>query len=234
MLSEGEMRDDKTPPLSSRGGGGGGKKDSSGGSEVAVESPASIHLTAKSSLSEYLKRGESPGEAIASPMSFLTNIMGMREQTVVFGPNNGYLHHTACLARTLVMEMALATILTGKLTVASIKGDLYKTFVDVARVRPGLVQRSFIEFLPTEFEGENTAFLPGLHHKYASYRVFGTEDQIAAFQTHMKEHLAVLQESIALEYTSLAEAAIHKSHLYCPRGRYTGRKQENTWCLFCG
>ncbi len=173
-----------------------------------------MHLTEKEYLSAYLKRGESPGEAIASPMSFLTDIMGMREQTVVFGPCSDYLYHTVFLARTLVMEIALATILTGKITVASIKGDLYKTLVDVARARPGLVQRSFIEFLPTEFEGGNAAFLPGLNHKYASYCIFGTEEQIAAFQTHMNGQLAVLQEMISLEYTSLEEAHINTKATY--------------------
>ncbi len=173
-----------------------------------------MHLTEKEYLSAYLKRGERPGEAIASPMSYLTELMGMREQTTVFGPDNGYLHHTACLARTLVMEMALTTTLTGKLTVASIKGGLYKTLVDVARVRPGLVQRSFIDLLPTAFEGGTTAFLPGLHHKYASYRVFGTAPQVAAFQIHMNGHLSVLQESIALEYTSLEEAHINTNATY--------------------
>ncbi len=98
-----------------------------------------MHLTEKEYLSAYLMRGERPGESIASPMSFLTNIMGMREKTVVFGPGNDYLYHTAHLERTEVMKMALATMLTGKLTVASAKGGFYKTLVDIARVRAGLV-----------------------------------------------------------------------------------------------
>ncbi len=233
---------DSIPLHSSRGGGGGGEKvgradtfpqfnkledvlkgqvagflDPSQRAHLAGMSRGdrdAMHLTEKEYISAYLKREERPGEAIASPMSFLTNIMGMREKTVVFGPGNAYLHHTACLARTLVMEIALATMLTGKLTVASIKGDLYKTLIDVSRVRPGLVQRSFIDLLPTAFEGGNAAFLPGLNHLYANYRVFGTEEQIEAFQTHMNGHLAVLQESIALEYTSLEEAPINTKATY--------------------
>ncbi len=153
----------------------------------------------------------------------------MGEQTVVFGPGKDYLYHTAYLARTEVMKMALATILTGKLTVASENGGFYKTFVDVARVRPGLVQRSFSDLFPTVFEGGNAAFLPGLNHKYASYRVFGTEDQIARFQTHMKGHLAVLQDFISQEYTPFAEAHINKKATYIVIGE--DRLAENKAAL---
>ncbi len=181
---------------------------------MSRDNHAAMHFTAKQYLSEYLMRGESPGGAVASPMLYLTELIGMREQTVVFGPGNDYLHHTAHLGYAQVMEIALATTLTGKLTVASRKGGLYNILVDVARARPGLVQCSFIDLLPTTFEEGESAFLPGLHHKYASYRVFGTEGQIAAFQTRVNEHLAVLQESIALEYTSFEEAPINTKAPY--------------------
>ncbi len=182
---------------------------------MSKDDRAAMHLTEKEYLSEYLKRGESHGEAVASPMLYLIESMGMREQTVVFGPgSNAYLHHTAYQARTQVMKIALATTLTGKLTVASIKGDIYKTLVDIARVRENIVQCFFSNLLPTAFEGGNTAFLPGLHHKYASYRVFGTEDQIARFQTHMNGQISVLKESIALEYIFLEEAHINTKANY--------------------
>ncbi len=190
-VNPGDEEEEKSDAVLSPRGGGGGKKASSGGGGIkeAVEKEDSFpQLTAQRYLSKHLKRGESPGGVVA-PMLYLTELMGMR-QTVVFERNND-LHHTACLARTQVMERALATMLTGKLTVASIKGDLYKTLVDVARVRPGLVQRSFADLLPTTFEGGNAAFLPGLNNLYASYCVFGTVDQIRAFQTHMNGHLAV-------------------------------------------
>ncbi len=127
------------------------------------------------------------------------------------------------------METALENTLTGKLTVSSRKGDLYKTLGDVARVRENIVQRSFIDLLPTAFEGENAAFLPGLHHKYASYRVFGTEDQIETFQAHMNGHLAVLQESISREYTTFEEAPINTKATYIVIGE--DRLAENKAAL---
>ncbi len=77
MFSEEGVRDDKNPPLSSRRDG-----------EVAVASPTAMHSTEKEYLLEYLKRGES----LASPMLYLTSIIGMREQTTVFDTGNDYFH----------------------------------------------------------------------------------------------------------------------------------------------
>ncbi len=169
-------------------------------------------------------------EPLDKSLRALTKVIGVEEGTTIFASGNlkGNPDYAVHLIPTDVKNNLLARA-KDKLILASRKGGRYKILTDIEKGKQDYLEYSFTDLLPTEALGRNTAFLPGLNHKYASYRVFGTAPQVIAFRDALREKLDLLEAAILEEYTPLAETHINTKATYIVIGE--DRLAENKAAL---